>query len=76
MYCSVIVIIKLSILLQYISIFMPHRQGLAYIVTHVLIWINVIYFTIHAFTYIFGVSIELKGKGIEDADLRKVHPER
>ena len=41
---------------------MPHQQGLAYNITHLLIWINVVYFTIHSFTYILGSVLNRKVK--------------
>ena len=40
------VTVKLSILLQYITIFVTHRGTAFYYAVHCLIWINVIYYTI------------------------------
>lgn len=67
-------IVKLSILLQYISIFMPHRQGQAYIATHVLIWTNIVYYTVSIFLYFFEVCTRTNGKEDKDANVLECTP--
>ena len=44
LYAPVIFMTKLSILLQYIQIFIPNRRGRSYLVVYILIWTNLLYF--------------------------------
>lgn len=55
LYGPFIVIVKLSILVQYITLFAPHRQGTFHRAVHVLIWSNILFYTIITFAYIFEV---------------------
>ena len=52
-YACLIFITKLSILLQYLRIFVPNRQGIAYYAAHALIWLNLICYTIIGFLVLF-----------------------
>ncbi|KAL9583928.1 MAG: hypothetical protein Q9212_002426 [Teloschistes hypoglaucus] len=52
LYCIAIVLIKTSILLQQISIFIPIRNSLYY-AAHALIWLNAIQYTIIFFLFTF-----------------------
>lgn len=52
-YTILIFITKLSILLQYLRIFVPNRQGAAYYIAHFLIWANLIAYLIIAFLALF-----------------------
>ena len=55
-YDPTIVFIKISILLQYVSIFVAHRRNRFHYGCHVLIWVIVIFYVIITFRYIFQVS--------------------
>ncbi|KAL8730733.1 MAG: hypothetical protein Q9181_004571 [Wetmoreana brouardii] len=48
-----IFVTKLSILLQYIRIFMPDRAGVTYRTTQLIIWFNLLYYTALMFADIF-----------------------
>lgn len=49
--------VKLSILLQYLHIFVPNKKANAiYWSCHALIWLNVLYYTITTFCEIFACS--------------------
>ena len=48
-------IVKLSILVQYLTIFVPTRWSRFYIAVHVLMSINILYYVISMFVYIFEV---------------------
>ncbi|KAI4221464.1 MAG: hypothetical protein L6R36_006888 [Xanthoria steineri] len=52
-YCVVILLSKLPILLQYIRIFMPARQGLIYWAAQTLIWTNLLFYIASSFAFIF-----------------------
>lgn len=56
-YNPVIVLVKVSILLQYITVFVAHRGNLLHYGCHILIWINVLFYTALTLVYIFQVSI-------------------
>ena len=58
LYGPVLVLVKISVLLQYIRIFVPHRQGWFYIGATCLIGINVLYYTTTMLLVIFQVSTE------------------
>lgn len=55
-YGPTITFIKTSILLQYITVFVTHRRDFFHYTCHVLIWANVLFYTISTFTYLFEVS--------------------
>ena len=52
-YCPIIVLVKVSILLQYVTFFVVHRWNLFHILIHILLWINVVFYTIDTFLVIF-----------------------
>ncbi|KAI4202643.1 MAG: hypothetical protein LQ350_002436 [Teloschistes chrysophthalmus] len=52
-YNPVIVLVKVSILLQYITVFVAHRGNLLHYGCHILIWLNVIFYTVLTLVYIF-----------------------
>ena len=49
------VFVKVSILLQYITLFVAHRGTVFHYTVHVVMWLNVIYYFINAFLNIFLV---------------------
>ncbi|KAI4261806.1 MAG: hypothetical protein L6R42_003003, partial [Xanthoria sp. 1 TBL-2021] len=51
-YCLVILLAKLPILLQYIRIFMPARQGFIYWASQTLIWTNLLFYVATSFALI------------------------
>lgn len=51
---------KLSILLQYIRIFMPHHTGIMYGITHLIIWFNLLLYTAVTFVEIFQCTPRAK----------------
>ncbi|MCJ1470266.1 hypothetical protein MMC07_008911 [Pseudocyphellaria aurata] len=52
-YAPLIFVTKLSILLQYIRIFVPARTGVRYYPIHTLIWLNLTYYVINFFVGLF-----------------------
>ena len=44
---------KLGILLEYMRIFCPNRQGFTYVAIHVLIWINLVGYALFALLFVF-----------------------
>ena len=52
-YSPLIFLTKLSILLQFIRIFIPNHKGKTYYVTQLIIWINLLYFTAAGLLSIF-----------------------
>lgn len=56
-YNPVIVLVKISILLQYITVFVAHRGNLFHYGCHILIWVNVVFYSVMTLVYIFQVSI-------------------
>ncbi|MCJ1469836.1 hypothetical protein MMC07_008478 [Pseudocyphellaria aurata] len=56
LYAPLIFVTKLSILLQYIRIFVPARTGLRYYLIHTLIWLNLIYYIINFFVGLFSCT--------------------
>ena len=56
LYGPVIVLIKTSILLQCITIFVVHRRGTFYWTVHVLIWTNIVYYIVCGIVSIFQVG--------------------
>lgn len=59
-YDPTIVLVKTSILLQYVTVFVAHRRNLFHYLIHILIWVNVIFYIGITFMFIFQVS---RGKG-------------
>lgn len=55
-YDPTIVLVKISILLQYVTVFVAHRRNLLHYLIHVLIWANVAFYIAITFSYIFSVS--------------------
>ena len=56
-YCFILMFIKISILLQYLHIFVPEKKSSAiYWTCHALIWLNVLYYVITAFIEIFSCN--------------------
>ena len=53
MYCPVVLITKLSILIQLLHIFAPTRAGATYYQCHFMIWFNVLFYTAIFFAAIF-----------------------
>ncbi|KAL8777851.1 MAG: hypothetical protein Q9194_002327 [Teloschistes cf. exilis] len=52
-YNPVIVLVKISILLQYITVFVAHRGNLFHYGCHILIWVNVVFYSVMTLVYIF-----------------------
>ena len=57
LYQPVIVLVKTSILLQYVTVFVVHRKNLFHCLVHVIIWGNAIFAIIITFLFIFRVSL-------------------
>ena len=55
-YNPIIVLVKVSILLQYITLFVVHRGTFFHYFVHVLIWTNIFYYTLTTLLFIFEVS--------------------
>ena len=55
MYCPVAILVKVSILLQYITLFVVNRGSAFHYVIHMVIWTNVVFYTIVFFLVIFQV---------------------
>lgn len=55
-YNPIIVMVKVSILLQYITIFVVHRGTFFHYIVQILIWTNVLYYTLTTLMFIFEVS--------------------
>ena len=55
-YGPIIVTVKISILLQYITLFVTHRGSAFHYTVYCVIWINVIFYTIISLLDAFGVS--------------------
>lgn len=55
-YCPIIVLVKISILLQYNTVFVTHQKTAFHHSVHVLIWTNIAYYTISTLLCIFEVS--------------------
>ncbi|MCJ1471167.1 hypothetical protein MMC07_009815, partial [Pseudocyphellaria aurata] len=53
LYVLLIFVTKLSILLQYMRIFVPARAGVRYYLIHTLIWLNLVYYIINFFLGLF-----------------------
>ncbi|KAF7502150.1 hypothetical protein GJ744_006887 [Endocarpon pusillum] len=51
-YDPIIVFVKISILLQYITLFVSHRGNVFHYAVHILLWTNVVFYTIITFLYI------------------------
>ncbi|KAL8734451.1 MAG: hypothetical protein Q9181_003189 [Wetmoreana brouardii] len=52
-YNPTIIFVKTSILLQYITVFVAHRRNFFHYACHILIWVNVLFYTIMTFSYMF-----------------------
>ena len=55
MYCPIVILVKVSILLQYISIFVVNRGNTFHYVVHLVLWSNVGFYTIVFFLVMFQV---------------------
>ena len=55
-YSPIIITVKVSILLQYITIFVTHRGTPFHYAVHGLIWTNVLYYTINTVLFVTEVS--------------------
>ena len=55
-YSPIIIAVKVSILLQYITIFVTHRGTTFHYAVHGLIWTNVLYYTINTVLFVTEVS--------------------
>ena len=77
-YCPIIVMVKISILLQYITLFVTHLRNFFHYSVHVLIWANILYYTIATLLYVFEVSIIFlltsDREKAHAADIRKCSP--
>lgn len=56
LYELVAVLVKVSILLQYVTVFVVHRKGVFHCLIHIIIWVNVVFLVIVLFRYLFRVS--------------------
>ena len=56
LYDPTIVLVKASILLQYVTVFVAHRRNFFHYAIHFLIWANIIFYIIITFWYIFQVG--------------------
>ncbi|KAL8669878.1 MAG: hypothetical protein Q9168_005551 [Polycauliona sp. 1 TL-2023] len=54
-YDPIIVLVKISILLQYVTLFVAHRRNLFHYAIHITIWIIVLFYTAVTFVYTFSV---------------------
>lgn len=52
-YGPIIVFVKISILLQYVTLFVARRRNAFHYTVHILVWIFVIFYTVITFTFIF-----------------------
>ncbi|KAL8789308.1 MAG: hypothetical protein Q9213_001231 [Squamulea squamosa] len=59
-YCVVILLAKLPILLQYIRIFIPARQGFVYWASQTLIWANLFFYVSTSFALLFECTPRAK----------------
>ena len=59
-YMPIIVFVKTSILLQYVTVFVVHRRSLFHFGIHILIWANTIFYVLMAFLYLLEVSTTSK----------------
>ncbi|CAL8582622.1 hypothetical protein XPA_008276 [Xanthoria parietina] len=55
-YDPIIVLVKISILLQYVTLFVVHRRNLFHYAIHLTIWIIVLFYIAVTFMYIFGCN--------------------
>lgn len=55
-YCPIMMIVKVSILLQYISLFVAHRGTAFHYTVQGLIWVNILYYTIATVVFVTEVS--------------------
>ena len=55
-YDPIMVTVKISILLQYITLFVAHRGTAFYYAVHCVMWTNIVYYTILLLLDIFEVS--------------------
>ena len=79
-YCPIIMIVKVSILLQYITLFVIHRRTAFHYAVLGLIWANILYYIIATVVFLTEVSNHLSTslvtfvKRQNDADDRKCTP--
>lgn len=56
-YAPTVILIRLSIILQYLQIFVPNKQPFRlYITAQVLIWVSAVHCILHLFLVVFGFS--------------------
>ena len=58
MYCPIVILVKVSILLQYITIFVVNRGNAFHYIIRIILWTNVVFYTIVFFLVVFQVSSE------------------
>ena len=56
LYEPAIVLVKTSILLQYVTVFVVHRKTFFHIFIHIIIWSNATFYIVITFLFIFRVS--------------------
>lgn len=59
MYCPIVILVKVSILLQYVSIFVVNRGNTFHYIVHLILWLNVIFYTIVFFLVTFQVHQQI-----------------
>ena len=59
-YTPIIIFVKTSILLQYVTLFVVHRGSVFHLSIHILIWVNTVFYIVITFLYLFEVSITSK----------------
>lgn len=57
-----IVLVKVSILLQYVTVFVVHRKRFFHLLIHVIIWGNVILYAAITLAFVFRVSLAISTK--------------
>ena len=65
MYCPIVVLVKVSILLQYITIFVVNRGNVFHYSVHAVLWTNIVFYTIVFFLVVFQVCWRLDGPLME-----------
>ena len=64
LYEPAIVLVKVSILLQYVTLFVVHRKNFFHFLVHAIIWGNVIFYVVVTFLFIYRVSLESRRDNI------------
>lgn len=67
-YDPAIVLVKISILLQYVTVFVVHRKSFFHYLIHVIIWGNVIFYVVVTFYFLFRVSLGSRRNNIKFFD--------